>query len=180
MKHLHKSLTVLCLSVALFSCSKKLQTFKFGQPYYQNNTATAQDRVPEAAPVSTDEANVSAQTSSADGAVVTTPEAVAVAKAIKASSTQESTAPMAKETTTKEKLSLKEKLAKKVNKKIQKEMGKSGVSGNLRTGIIVAAIGLLVLIIAGIGGFGGASGVFWILGAIALLIGLIIILLDLI
>lgn len=180
MKHLHKSLTVLCLSVALFSCSKKLQTFKFGQPYYQNNTATAQQNAPEA-PIANEERNSTVEASTNHEAVVTaTPDAIAVVKAVKASSTKKSVEPIATESTSKEKLSLKEKIAKKVNKKIQKQMGKTGVSGNLRIGIIVAAIGLLVLIIAGIGGFGGASGVFWILGAIALLIGLIIILLDLI
>ena len=179
MKHLHKSLTVLCLSVVLFSCSKKLQTFKFGQPYYHNNSASAQKNITET-PVANEEENTTAQVSTGNEAVAVTPEAIAVAKAVKSSSPKESVEPITTESTSKEKLSLKEKIAKKVNKKIQKEMGKSGVSGNLRTGIIVAAIGLLVLIIAGIGGFGGASGVFWILGAIALLIGLIIILLDLI
>ncbi len=178
MKHLHKIFTTFCLSAALFSCSKKVHTFQFGQPYYQN-PVSADNRVKQ--DISPEKTGI-AEASVVEKATLTTPEAIQVATALKDAS---KTAPTKNDAP--EKLTFKQKLAKKVaakikkqNEKIQKQTGKTGVTGNLRIGIIVAGIGLLVLIIAGIGGFGGASGVFWILGAIALLIGLIIILLELV
>lgn len=176
MKHIHRSLTLVLATIALFSCSKKLQTFRFGQPYYQQNSANnAPAPLKEGA--NELEQPITVSTSESEPVAIA-PEAVAIAKELdkKPVSTLST-----EENKPAEKLSFKQKVAKKIiGKKIQKEMGRSGVSGNLRTGIIIAAIGLLLLIIAGVGGFGGASGVFWVLGAVALVIGLVIVLLEVI
>lgn len=177
MKHFHKSLAFVLLTIALFSCSKKLQTFRFGQPYYQQNSVNTALPKAEESMKPTEEQVVSASATTSEIATAT-PEAVAVAKSIKMNAPETTLAK--EETKPNEKLSLKQKMAQKIQKKIQKQMGKSGVSGNLRTGIIIAAIGLLLLIIAGVGGFGGASGVFWVLGAVALVVGLVIVLLEVI
>ena len=175
MKHLHKSLMAICLTFALFSCSKKVQTFRFGQPYYQENSAKAVQ--PNPTNIQQEE-SMHASSAQQHQIEPTATEAIVVAKSIKESNNAVKIEPT--ENKPVEKLSLKEKVTKKINKKIQKQMGRSGVSGNLRTGIIIAAIGLLLLIIAGVGGFGGASGVFWVLGAVALVIGLVIVLLEVI
>jgi len=176
MKHLHKSLAALFLTIVLFSCSKKVQTFHFGQPYYnQNSTANSTIPQPEEA-VKTEEQPMTVSTEKAQSMLL--PEAVTVAKSI---NEKPATTVINKENKPTEKLTFKQKVAQKIiGKKLEKQMGKSGVSGNLRTGIIIAAIGLLLLIIAGVGGFGGASGVFWVLGAVALVIGLVIVLLEVI
>lgn len=69
-------------------------------------------------------------------------------------------------------------ITRKVEKAMKKMEAKEGkaVSGNLRTGIIVGAVGLLLLIIAGF--FGGAAGLIYVLGAVLFVIGVVLILLS--
>ncbi len=64
-------------------------------------------------------------------------------------------------------------------KKIAESKGdqsENQVTGRLRTGIIIGAIGLLLLITAGF--FGGAAPIIYVVGAVLFIIGIVFILLD--
>lgn len=179
-KNLTKIFAITTLTFSFFACSKKVQTFQFGQPYYQAPT-TASTATP-AANSNLETAETNALTSSAENdvqsaAATQLSDALVAAKQFQATAT---TTPSADKVS--EKPSLKQKmLTKYLNKKVQKlnkENGRSGVSGNLRLGIILAAIGLILCLVATVAG--GAGVIFWLLGIILLVIGLILILLELV
>jgi uncharacterized membrane protein len=175
MKHLSKPFVALCILLSLFSCSKKVTTFQFGQPYHQNNSAkteTASEKLTQ--PETEDFSKLPVAEKTHSESPLQEKEAL--------TTLLEPTKAEASETKPTEKPTFKQKMLKKAVAKIQKKQDKGGLSGlskNMRIGILIAAIGLLILIMTAIIGFGGASGIFWFLGAVALLVGLIIILLEL-
>ncbi len=156
MKNLKRSILIVFATASLFSCSKKVQTFQFGnQPYLpastQNNVKTVEN-------------TISANTET--NIITESPvnEAIAAAKLI---TTQPS------KTQFSEKPNFKQRVLQKViAKKIQKLEKKGGLDDKMKLGIVIALIGLLFIVIGSL-----ISNLLGFLGVLALLIGLVIILL---
>lgn len=165
MKNLRKTIILAIAASTLFSCSKKMQSFQFGSPAHQNAQTTSSTTVAD---------NATASTNTEMEAIETASAPVVVAKAVTKSTIVENT-PNADV-----KPSFKQKLAQKIiAKKIQKIEKKGGMDDKMKLGLVIALVSLLVLIITGAGLLGGLSGLFWLLGGLGLLTGLVIMLLVL-
>jgi hypothetical protein len=163
MKNLTKTILIAFIASSLFSCSKKMQAFQFG-----NNPATTN---------SSTNTDFKASASLEDDSKISMIENPAVI----AAKTITSSKPNASETTISEvKPSYKQKLAQKIiAKKIQKLEKKGGMNDKMKLGLVIALVSLLVLIIVAAGLLGGLSNLFWLLGGLGLLAGLLIMLLVL-
>ena len=164
MKNFIKVLAVSSLPFAFFACSKKMQTFQFGNHPERGTAAISSN-------MTTDNFSV-ASTEKGNSVLELNNPAIEVAK--------QTNQPNKLETaTTAERPTFKQRIAQKmIVKKIQK-LEKAQEKGNyLKLGIVIAAVSLLVLIIVAAGLLGGLSGLFWLLGGLGLLTGLLIILLD--
>lgn len=76
-------------------------------------------------------------------------------------------------TLTEKEIKVIEKIEKKIEKiKNQKEQKKGGLTSRMKIGIILAAVGIILIVL------GGISSVFWLLGVIALVIGAVLILME--
>jgi len=163
MKNLTKSIIIAFVASSLFSCSKKMQAFQFGntpaQISYANTTAPSDSKV-------------SASIEDVSEISIIENPAIIAAKNIIAS----------KSSTSEVKPSFKQKVAQKIiAKKIQKleKKGRGGMNDKMKLGLVIAAVSLLVLIIVAAGLLGGLSNLFWLLGGLGLLAGLLIMLLAL-
>ncbi len=165
MKQFLKVLAISTLPFAFFACSKKMQTFQFGNTSPQE-TSTALNLKIENLPIET------ATTSSENTEMVLlTNPSIIVAKQFNEPTKIESKANV--EMPTFKQRFIQKAITKKI-KKIEKNLQ---VSKNMKLGIIIAAVSLLVLIIVAAGLLGGLSGLFWLLGGLGLLTGLLIMLL---
>ena len=168
MKNLTKTLVIAFAVSSLFSsCSKKMQAFQFGNApshsTYSNTNATVTDSKASAS------VNDVSETSIIENPAVVAAKNIIVTK----NGNPEST-------TSEVKPSFKQKLAQKIiAKKIQKlEKGRGGMNDTMKLGLVIALVSLLVLIIVAAGLLGGLSNLFWLLGGLGLLGGLLIMLLS--
>jgi len=171
MRKLHYSLAILALTATLCACSKKVTTFRFGQPYHTTTaTTTSEDILTEEATIAT--------SSTDETPNATTCEPVIVAKSMV---TPSGTKTIEAEKTPVAKPSLKQKIATKIIakkiEKLEKQNKGGGMNDKMKLGIVIAAVSLLVLIVVAAGLLGGLSSLFWLLGGLGLLTGLVIILL---
>ncbi|WP_151085762.1 hypothetical protein [Hymenobacter baengnokdamensis] len=189
---------VLASALTLGSCSRAEYSFQSHAPsYLGTTTAASKARVavsspietPAAAPMAEAAAPIAAPAQEDVAAVNPAPAAVAsapVAKAKARVSEAAEVAPAPAATKAAPKLNLVQRLAlnkvmRKLDKQTQKitarqgdntaSTTKGGISGNLRTGIILILIGLIISL------FSGISGIFGLIGAIIAIIGLIFIVL---
>ncbi|MBC7389455.1 MAG: hypothetical protein H7329_09615 [Opitutaceae bacterium] len=172
MKKFIQNLLIISVSLGIFSCSKKVTTFNFGKPYHdqQLSACKVQDiKMSDESIVLNDEL-----TTASSGTEIQAAEPVKVN--IQRAETTSPATP--NKVTNKEKPSFKEKMvAKMLKKKIEKMEKNQALDKKIVIGIVIASIGLLFLILAV--AFGGAPGtIFFILGAIGLVAGLLIILLS--
>jgi hypothetical protein len=170
MKKLTKTIVIAFAVSSLFSsCSKKMQAFQFGntpaQTFHSNTNVLPDSKV------SASIENV------LETSIIENP-------AIIAAKTITSSRPATSESTISEvKPSFKQKLAQKIIvkkiQKLEKGKGKGGMSDKMKLGLVIALVSLLVLIIVAAGLLGGLSQLFWLLGGLGLLAGLLIMLLAL-
>lgn len=167
MKKLTRTIVIAFAVSSLFSsCSKKMQAYQFGNSPAQTNSS--------ANTLSDSKASASLEGIS-ETSMIENP-------AINAAKTITSSKPTASESTISEvKPSFKQKLAQKIiAKKIQKlEKKGGGMNDKMKLGLVIALVSLLVLIIVSAGLLGGLSGLFWLLGGLGFLTGLLIMLLVL-
>ena len=166
MKKFIKVLAITTLPLSFFACSKKMTAFQFGTLSHQE-TVTASTHI-----ISTDNSPIATASNDNEGVEVALENpAIFTAKQLTNSKNLESIEKIEKPT-------FKQRFAQKVMaKKIQKMEKGMQVSGNMKLGIIIACVSLLVLIIVAAGLLGGLSGLFWLLGGLGLLTGLMIMLL---
>ena len=162
MKNLTKTVIVAFAVSSLFSCSKKMQAFQFGNTPSQTTYSSTSE---------VSDSKISASIQDASENIILQNPAIITAKNI--------TTPIS--STSEVKPSFKQKLAQKIiAKKIQKlEKGRGGMSDKMKLGLVIALVSLLVLIIVAAGLLGGLSNLFWLLGGLGLLTGLLIMLLAL-
>lgn len=166
MKNLTKTIIIAFAVSSLFSCSKKMQAFQFGNSPAQTYSSTN----------ALSDSKVSASIENVSETSIIENPAIIAAKNITSSK------PTTSESTISEvKPSFKQKLVQKmIAKKIQKiEKGRGGMDDKMKLGLIIALVSLLVLIIVAAGLLGGLSNLFWLLGGLGLLAGLLIMLLSL-
>lgn len=163
MKKFIKLLAISTLPFAFFACSKKMTAFQFGTLSHQENVTASTNVNSESSPITASNEN--------EGNVeVLNNPAIFTAKQLNVATKVESVEKVEKPT-------FKQRLIQKaVAKKIQK-MEKVQMKSNMKLGLIIAAVSLLVLIIVAAGLLGGLSGLFWLLGGLGLLTGLLIMLL---
>jgi len=166
MKNLFKTLVIISISIGIFSCSKKVTTFNFGKPYHDQQEPLVKESVnpgeEEIITASTPESPVVIQKQEI---IDIKPAAVVDSKKIA--------------TVKAEKPTFKERIVTKMlKKKIAKIENKQDIDNNMKIGIVIAAVSLVVLIVVAAGLLGGLSSLFWLLGGLGLLTGLIIILLS--
>ena len=137
---------------------------------FQFGTLSHQQTVTASANINTENSSFTTSSDTNEGVVVLDNPAIFTAKQL--------TEPIKVEPTVKnEKPTFKQRLIQKaVVKKIQK-MERVQMTSNMKLGIIIAAVSLLVLIIVAAGLLGGLSNLFWLLGGLGLLTGLLIMLL---
>ena len=137
---------------------------------FQFGTLSHQQTVTASANINTENSSFITSSDTNEGVVVLDNPAIFTAKQL--------TEPIKVEPTVKnEKPTFKQRLIQKaVVKKIQK-MERVQMTSNMKLGIIIAAVSLLVLIIVAAGLLGGLSNLFWLLGGLGLLTGLLIMLL---
>lgn len=163
MKKFIKLLAISFLPFAFFACSKKMTAFQFG-------TLSHQETVTASANVNSENSSISTASNENENVVVLENPAIFTAKQLSEPTKLESVEKIEKPT-------FKQRLIQKaVAKKIQK-IEKLQMTSNMKLGIIIAAVSLLVLIIVAAGLLGGLSGLFWLLGGLGLLTGLLIMLL---
>ena len=166
MKKFIKVLAISTLPLAFFACSKKMTAFQFG-------TLSHQETVTASANVNTENLPITASNENEGTEVALTSPAIFTAKQLTEPVAIESIKSVEKI----EKPTFKQRLIQKaVAKKIQK-IEKLQMTSNMKLGIIIAAISLLVLIVVAAGLLGGLSSLFWLLGGLGLLTGLMIMLL---
>jgi hypothetical protein len=163
MKKFIKVLAISILPLAFFACSKKMTAFQFG-------TLSHQETVTASINVNDENLPISASNDDQEEKVAITNPSIFNAHQITKPTNVE---PIVKI----EKPTFKQRLIQKaVAKKIQK-IEKLQMSSNMKLGLIIAAVSLLVLIVVAAGLLGGLSGLFWLLGGLGLLTGLLIMLL---
>lgn len=175
MKHII-TLSILAAGLLVTSCGKKITASFSGvnqnQAYHTKTKAaeTTEAKVEENAIV---EASVSEE-KTIDAKEVKKAEAFK-----KVGEYRENLKNVDKSTLSKKQSKLFKKLDNKLEKLQKKSQNKGGISSLTKTGIILAVIGLALMILAVIISAGGISWLFWVLGGLALVIGLIIVLYDL-
>jgi hypothetical protein len=162
MKNVVKVLVSSFLLYAFVSCTKKTQTFQFG--HYPERTMVAD-------PVILLPENFPTASISNENLYLAKP-AIVLQKQIRKSVAAE-------KVVTDKKPTFKQQMVQKLLvRKIQK-MEEAQAKGNyLKVGIVIAAVSLLILIVVAAGLLGGLSSLFWLIGGLGLLTGLLLILLD--
>ena len=165
MKNLTKTIIIAIAVSSLFSCSKKMQAFQFGKApaqTYSSTNAQADSKV------SASSEDVSRTSMIENPAIIAAKNITSFKPAVSKSAISEV------------KPSFKQKLVQRmIAKKIQKiEKGSGGMTDKMKLGLVIALVSLLVLIIVAAGLLGGLSGLFWLLGGLGLLVGLLIMLLS--
>jgi hypothetical protein len=163
MKTIIKLLAISVLPLAFSACSKKMTAFQFG-------TLSHQETVTASANVNTENSSITTSSDETEGVVVIENPTTFTAKQLNEPTKLESIEKFEKPT-------LKQRLIQKAVAKKIKKTEKLQMSSNMKLGIIIAAVSLLVLIIVAAGLLGGLSGLFWLLGGLGLLTGFLIILL---
>ena len=171
MKKFLQNLLVISLSLGIFSCSKKVTTFNFGKPYHNQDVNNGKAEEVKLADQIIELENEQPTASTEKGFSDLKPVSIII------ESPKTKSLEVSKNTTVgKEKQSFKEKaITKLIKKKIQKLEENQAINSKIKLGIIIAAIGVLFLILSILGGSIGL--VFFILGLVGLLAGLLIILL---
>jgi sterol desaturase/sphingolipid hydroxylase (fatty acid hydroxylase superfamily) len=137
---------------------------------FQFGTLSHQESVTASTNVNTENASITISSDETEDVVVLENPAIFNAKQLSEPTNLESVEKVKKQT-------FKQRIIQKsFAKKIQK-MERVQMSSNMKLGIIIAAVSLLVLIIVAAGLLGGLSGLFWLLGGLGLLTGLLIMLL---
>ena len=163
MKKNIKLLAISFLPFAFFACSKKMTAFQFGTLSHQE-TATASSNS------NTNSSSISTLSIDKKEVVILENPAIFTAKQLTESAKLKFVEKIEKPT-------FKQRLIQKaVAKKIQK-IEKLQMKSNMKLGLVIAAVSLLVLIIVAAGLLGGLSNLFWLLGGLGLLTGLLIMLL---
>ena len=167
MKNFKKSILILFSASLLLSCSKKMQAFQFGiTPIHTTISEVTEKEVNLlSSTIATNDETVNSTNLNENPAIAAAKEMIA-AKAIKSEVRP----------------SLKQKLAQKIiAKKIQKleKKGFGGMNDKMKLGLVIALVSLLVLIITSVALLGALSNLFWLLGGLGLLTGLVIMLLAL-
>ena len=163
MKKNIKLLAISFLPFAFFACSKKMTAFQFGTLSHQE-TATASSNF------NTNSSSISTVSIDKKEVVILENPAIFTAKQLTESAKLKFVEKIEKPT-------FKQRLIQKaVAKKIQK-IEKLQMKSNMKLGLVIAAVSLLVLIIVAAGLLGGLSNLFWLLGGLGLLTGLLIMLL---
>jgi uncharacterized membrane protein len=175
MKHII-TLSILAAGLLVTSCGKKITASFSG--VNQNQAYHTKTKAAETTEAKVEE-NAVVEASLYEEKTIDAKELKKVESFKKVAEYRENLKNADKSTLTKKQSKLLKKLDNKLEKLEKKSQNKGGISSLMKTGIIIAAIGLLVLILTAAGIFGGISGLFWALGGIAFLAGLIIILYDL-
>lgn len=171
------SISILATLVAITSCGKKVTaSFSSGSTptsaYHKfesaNNESSTTEVILTESNLST--ASVSENNSENKTELNKTVSKIAVAR--------EQLATLDKSKMTTKQAKLVAKLDKKLAKFEKKSSSKGGISGLTKTGLIIAILGLALMILAVLIAAGGISWLFWVLGGLALVVGLLIVLYD--